>query len=248
MIPLVVYVILFALVSARGQPEFARKLPGMGRFYPTTIEIWEKRAKGMKLKITYGRIVSQFGKWHILETQHYGNLMVPPMETILTNERGKDVMIFVSTEKDEYHPIVGIEEIHPYEEFELPEKDSDGNVVKVPKKDKDGNIILRPDGTPELEVLMKKVKRFIYKPVTQNQRMFWRAEYEESKDKYSKSLTFWDKILPYVGLILLGAFIIMGAALVLQNMGGISDNMVEIAKQYAANPNTPNMPINTTTW
>jgi hypothetical protein len=247
MIPIVIYVILIALVKGRGQPEFARKLPLMARFYPIDIEIWEKRAKGMKLKLTKGRIVSQFGKWHILETQHYGNLMVPPMETILTNESGRDIMIFVSTEKDEYHPIVGIEELHPYEEFELPQKDSNGDVMKVAKKDANGNIIYRPDGTPEMEVLMQKVKRLIYKPVTQNQRMFWRAEYEESKDKYSKSLTFWDKILPYVGLILLGAFIIMGAALVLQNMGGISDNMVKIAAQYnAANPVGPI--LNTTTW
>ena len=231
-IPALFYIFILALVKAKGVPSFARKWPIASRFYDIKIPILEKRMGSLRYTETFGRLVEQTAKWHIIETQDIGNMMVPPANTIIHDKKGRDIMPVFSPEQGEYHPIVGIEEMKQMEEMLIPKKDDKGNVVK----DADGKEI------------MITVKKYLYKPFTQSQRIFRVAEDEESKTKYSKSLTFWDKILPYVGLILLGAFVIIGCALVLQNMGGISDNMAKIAQQLASNQNI-NLPlVNNTAW
>ncbi len=231
-IPLFAYFFIIILVKAKGSPVFARKWPIASRFYDIEIPVLEKRMGGLRWTKTFGRMVEQTAKWHIIETQDFGNMMVPKLSCIIHDRKGRDVIPMYSPEKGEYHPIEGIEELKVYEENLIPRKDAQGNVMK----DEMGKEI------------MIAVKKYLYKPFTQSQRIFRVAEDEESKMKYSKALTFWDKILPYVGLILLGAFVIIGCALVLQNMGGISDNMAQIAQQLASQQNINLPPVTNATW
>lgn len=226
--PFLVYLLLLVSVKSRGSPLFARKLPIASRFYPDEIQIWEVRANGWRLHKTWGRIITLIGKWMILETVDYENIMVPTLSSVFQGPGGRNVMIFISPEKGEYHPVTKIEEIKPYEEVAIPKLDSSGQFTK----DAEGNVIT------------KTVRRYIYKPLTQSQRIFWRAEYEESQKKYSEKMSFWDKLAPYAGIVLLGVFAVVLIAVLFQNVGAVAEQMAEIAKQYPAQTPAPAPPGN----
>lgn len=245
--PVMMYIILLASVKGRGTPIFARKLPLASRFYPIEVPILEIRAGGWKWTKTWGRIVALTGKWHILETLDRGNLMVPPKRAIISGG-GHDVIPFVSPEEEEYHPIIGVEQINSYEELSVPEKDKNGDVIKEPLLYEDGTPILDRDGFPAMKIKMKKVKQYIYKPLTQSQRVFLRAEADEAAKKYTQKAGFWDKIMPYVGIVLMGAFIVILTGLLLQNMGEIATEMAKVAESTSGVRNIPQIPIQNISW
>lgn len=205
--PIFAYIILMLIVKATGKPVGLRGFPIISRFFKTKIRVLEVRSDGKFKKVeTYGRRVELPDKTLIFETIKYGDIK-PPALTMTNVAEGYDWVDFIMPAPGEFLPI----SVEPMKE----------EIMKIPVKDDHGIAKLYPDGTP----MMKEIKMYKYRPWSQEQRMFYKNQYQVGMAKYKKSSDFLEKILPYVGILLMGIIIVILLAVLMQNIGTIADKL-----------------------
>ncbi len=81
--------------------------------------------------------------------------------------------------------------------------------------------------------------QYAYQPITQEQKLFYKYQLEDSQIKYLKKLSIWDKIVPYIGIILLGLAVAIILMVSLDRMNVFMTHLENIEKVYQAGQYIP---------
>lgn len=76
--------------------------------------------------------------------------------------------------------------------------------------------------------------QYAYQPITQEQKLFYKYQLEDSQIKYMKKLSIWDKIVPYIGIILLGLAIAIILMVSLDRLNVFMTHAEKIEQMYQA--------------
>ena len=215
LVPLIIifmFLGIVIMVSLTGKPAFARKWPIANRIYNIAVRVHSARNNGYKKIDTAGRRIEKPDGTQIFETIKFKD-MIPFELSKFGSGSGGDYIELVQEESGEFHPLVI-------------EKREENEYVTIVERDKDGKPLLNEDGTQKT----KQISIYRHRPITQTQRMFIARRVADAPIKYAKKQSILSMLLPYLGIILCGAFIVIIIGMYLQQGADYMKYAAEISK------------------